>query len=166
MSTFFAALERATRERARRHRTVPSELASARNPTFAAESHNGFQQLKRLYDYSKFDIGLYTAVITIFAAAIAFEPAGFRFHRGLLGLAVVFTCLARLAAGIIASRCAHFTSWSDLWKTKIGPFRWRCLRGEHWAYIQHTCFGIALVAAVLSVLSVYAKWLPILGCTP
>ncbi len=83
----------------------------------------------------------------------AAAPAAFKFHRGLLSIAVVFTCLAGMAAGIIASRCPHFTSLSELWRTKIGPFRWRCLKGEYWAYVQHAYFGIALAAAVLSVLS-------------
>ncbi len=166
MSIFFRALERAEQDRARRRPTTPSELASERSPVFSAENRKGLEQLKLLFDYSKFDIGLYTTVAIIFAAAIAFQPAVFKFHRGFLSLAVVFICLAGMAAGIIASRCAHFTSWSELWRAKIGPFRWSCLKGESWAYVQHTCFGIALAAAVLSVLIGNGKWLPIVGCTP
>lgn len=166
MSTFFRALERVEQERARRHPTGLSELARERGSLASAENPRGFQQLKLLFDYSKFDIGLYTAVAITFAAAVTFAPAGFRFHRGLLSVAVVFTCLAGWAAGIIASRCAQFTSWNELWKTRIGPFRWRWLRGEHWAYLQHTCFGIALLAAALSVLSIYVKWLLSAGGTP
>jgi len=165
MSTFFTALARAEQERAQRDPAVaPSEWTSERSTASSAEGHNGFQQLKLLYDYSTFDIGLYTAVVAIFSAALAFAPAGFRFHRGLVSLAVVLTCVAGFAAGIIASRCAYFTSWSGLWRTKIGPFRWWCLRGQYWVYIQHGCFCAALIAAVLSVLSVYVKWPLILGC--
>jgi hypothetical protein len=156
MSTFFTALARAEQERAQRHPAVaPPEWTSERSTISSAEL---------LYDYSKFDIGLYTAVVVIFSAALAFAPAGFRFHRGLLSLAVVLTCVAGFAAGVIASRCSYFTSWSGLWRTKIGPFRWWCLRGQYWAYIQHGCFCAALIAAVLSVLSVYVKWPLSLGC--
>src|SRR5262245_634608 len=166
MSFFFSALERAEQDLARRRQTASPEPASEANPVFSVDSRRGLEQLKLLFAYSKFDIGLYTAVAITFTGAIAFEPAVFRFHRGLLGLAVFFTCLAGMAAGIIASHCPQFTNWSDMWGTKIGPFRWRCLKGEYWVYLQHTCFGIALVAAVLSVLSAYIKWLPRAGCTP
>ena len=143
-----------------------SEPASERSPVFSAENRKGLEQLKLLFDYTKFDIGLYTTVATIFATAIAFEPAVFKFHRGFLALAVGFICLAGMAAGVIASRCAHFTSRRELWATKIGPFRWSCLKGEYWTYVQHTCFGIALVAAVLSVLIGYGQGLPIAGRPP
>jgi hypothetical protein len=166
MSVFFAALEQAEQDRARRRSAAPSHSASELSPIGSAEDRNGLEQLKLLCAYSKFDIGLYTTVATIFAAAIAFEPAVFKFHRGLLSVAVVLTCLAGMAAGVIASRCAHFTSWSALWRTKIGPFRWRGLTGEHWAYLQHSCFGIALVAAVLSVLSRYVNWQLVMACIP
>jgi len=112
------------------------------------------------------EVCLYTIVATIFAAAIAFEPVVFKIHKGFLSFAVVFTCLAGVAGGIIASRCAHFTSRNELWGAKIGPFGWRCLKGEHCAYVQHACFGIALVAALLALLGGYAKWLPFAGCIP
>lgn len=166
MSVFFSALARAEQDLARRRRTAPSEPASGLSPIFSAESRKGLEQLKLLFAYTKFDIGLYTTVATMFAAAIAFEPSIFKIHKGFLSLALVFVCLAGMAAGIIASRCAHFTSWSELWGAKIGPLRWRCLKGEYWVYVQHACFGIALVAAVLAVLGGHAKWLPFVGCAP
>jgi hypothetical protein len=100
--SFFSALERAEQELARRRQTAPSEVASEVNPVFSRDSRRGLEQLKLLFAYSKFDIGLYTAVAITFTGAIAFEPAVFRFHRGLLGLAVFFTCLAGMAAGIVA----------------------------------------------------------------
>lgn len=159
MSTFFKALERAEQDRAWRRRSAHSEPPADRDPVILASSRAGLEQLKLLFDYSKFQIGLYTAVAIIFMAAIAFEPTVFKLHRGLLGLAVLFICFAGTAAGIIASRCAYFTSWRELWAAKIGPFRWNCLEGEYWTYVQHTCFGIALGAAVLSVFFGNGKWL-------
>jgi hypothetical protein len=166
MSTFFRALEQAEQDRARRHPTALSEPASERSPAFSAESRRGLEQLTILFDYAKFDIGLYITVGMIFATALAFEPAVFKFHRGFLSLAVGFICLAGIAARIIASRCAHFTNQSELWAAKFGPFRWSSLKGENWTYVQHFCFGIALIAAVLSMLMGHGKWLPIAVCTP
>ena len=138
MSTFFRALEQAQQDRARLYPTL-SEPASERSSAFPAESRRGLDQLDLLFDYAKFDIGLYITVGTIFAAALAFEPAVFKFHRGFLSLAVGFIGLAGMAAGIIASRCAHVTSPSELWAAKFGPFRWSCLKGESWTYVQHFC---------------------------
>lgn len=124
----------------------------------------GLEQLKLLFDYTKFHIGLYTTVATIFVAAIASEKSLFEFHRGLLFVAVILICLAGLAGGIIASSCAHFTSRSDLWKERIGPFRCRCLKGEYWTYIEHASFWAAIVAALASVLVGCSKWLPFAAC--
>ncbi len=140
--------------------------ASERSPVFSAESRKGLEQLKLLLSYTKFDIGLYASVAILFAGAIAFKPAVFSIHKGLLSLAVVFICLAGMAAGIIASRCAHFQSWNELWEAKIGPLGWRCLKAEYWTYVQHACFGIALVAAVLSVLGGYATLPPFVRRAP
>jgi hypothetical protein len=157
MSVFFSALERAEQDLARRRRTALSEPASDGSPALPAESQRGLEQLKILVEYTKFDIALYTTVGTIFAAAIAFEPSIFKIHKGLLSLALIFVCLAGIAAGIIASRCADFTSWNELRTAKIGPFSWRCLKGRDWAYVQHACFVIALIAALIAVFDRYAK---------
>jgi hypothetical protein len=151
MSTFFRALEQAERERVHRLTTTPAGGDSDRSFVVSAEGR-GLAQLKLLFEYSKFQIGLYTAVATVFAAVVALDPAVFKLHRGLLILAVILMSLAGMAAGIIASRCAHFTSRRELWTTKIGPFRSSCLTGEHWTYVGDTCFGLALLAALLSAL--------------
>src|SRR2546425_1653143 len=123
MSTFFRALEQAQQDRARLHPTALSEPATERSPAFSPESRRWLDQLELLFEYAKFDIGLYITVGMIFVAALAFEPAVFKFHRGFLSLAVGFIGLAGMAAGIIASRCAHFTSPRELWAAKFGPFR-------------------------------------------
>jgi hypothetical protein len=159
VSTFFRALERAEQELAWRRRSAQSTAPGAdRIPSRTSTSRAGLEQLRLLFDYTKFQIGLYTTLAVIFTAAIAFEPAVFKLHRGLLGLAVVFVCLAGLAAGIIGSRCAHFTSPMDLWAARIGPFRMGFLPGEYWSYLQHACFGVALGAAVASVFVGALAW--------
>ena len=159
MGTFFKALERAEQEHAWRRQAAPAEPVGDRSSAWPAPPPKGLEQLKLLFDYSKFQIRLYTTVAMVFAAAIAFQPTVFKLQRGFLGLAVVLICLAGLAAGIVASRCAHFSSRGELWAAKIGPFRWNCLRSEYWIYIQHACFGLALIAALLSVFTGDGKWM-------
>jgi hypothetical protein len=150
MSTFFRALKQAEQERVRRPPTVSVGRQSDPRPVFSAENRQGLAQLQLLFDYSRFQIGLYTAVAIILGAVVVFDPAVFKLHRGLLALAVVLISLAGMVAGIIASRCAHFTSRRELWTAKIGPFRSNCLTGEYWTYVGDACFGLALVAALLS----------------
>jgi hypothetical protein len=151
MSTFFRALEQAEQERVSRFPTILEGPESDRGPAVSVESRQGLAQLKLLLEYSNFQIALYTAVAIILGAVVAFDPAVFNLHRGLLGAAVVLISLAGMVAGIIASRCAQFTSRRELWRTKIGPFRSSFLTGEHWTYVGDTCFGLALVATLLSV---------------
>jgi hypothetical protein len=153
MSTFFRALQEAERDRLRRLPTMPSGRDSDQSgAAVAAESRQGLAQLKLLFEYSKFQIALYTAVAIILAAVVVFDPAVFKLHRGLLALAVILVSLAGFAAGIIASRCAHFASRAELWAAKIGPFRSTWLTGERWTYVGDACFGLALLAALLSAL--------------
>jgi hypothetical protein len=129
------------------------------------EEGAGLEQLKLLFDYTKFHIGLYTTIATIFAAAIASEKSVFKFHGGLLSLSIIFIGFAGLAGGIIASSCSQFTNRHDLWTTEIGPFRLGCLKGECWTYIEHTCFWIAIIAAVLSVfIGCKSTWVPLGFC--
>jgi hypothetical protein len=150
MSTFFRALEQAEQERVRRFPTMPAGGDSDRS--FVSAESRGLAQLRLLFAYSKFQIGLYAAAATVFAAAVAFAPAAFKLHRGLLILAVILMSLAGMAAWIIASRCAHFTSRRELWTAKFGPFRSNCLTGEQWTYVGDACFGLALLSALLSAL--------------
>ena len=154
MSTFFKALQEADQDRSRRMTLPPPEPIGDRSPSSIVQMANrrGLDQLKLLLDYSKFQMSLYTTIAIVFAGAIALPRVLLSFHRGLLILAVVFICLAGTSAGIIASRCAHFATWGELWTAKIGPFRWNCLQGEYWTYVQHACFALALTAAVLSLL--------------
>jgi hypothetical protein len=152
MSTFFRALEQAEQDRVSRLPALPVDRGSDPSVVGSAESRQGLAQLKLLFNYSTFQIALYTAVALLLGAVVVFEPAVFKLHRGLLSLAVVLIALAGIAAGIIASRCAHFRSRRELWTSKIGPFRSTCLTGEYWTYVGDTCFALALVAALLSAL--------------
>ena len=147
---FFKALERAERDLAWRRRATPSEGRPDRTPSSSAPTRLGLERLKLRYDYSKFQIGLYTTLAVVFAVAIALPPEVFRLQRGVLGLAAAFVGLAGLAAGIIAGHCAHFASSEDLLAARIGPFRWACMTGEYWSYLQHASFVAAVGLAALS----------------
>src|SRR5438034_11291216 len=103
MSTFFGALEQASQERARSEVMARSETANDWVLALAAEREKGLEELERLLGYVQFDLGLCAAVTGIFAIALSFGPTAFKLHRGFLSLAVGFSRLAGVAAGVIAS---------------------------------------------------------------
>lgn len=111
------------------------------------------EKLKLLFDYTKFHIGLYAAVATIFGALVAAEHGPFTFVPWLLFLSVIFICVAGLAGGLIASSIPGSDGYSDFWGEKIRPYWWpgSGLKPLCWTYIEHTAFWIAVILAVLSV---------------
>jgi hypothetical protein len=63
-----------------------------------------FERLKLLFDYTKFHIGLYTTVATIFGGLIAAsDTVPFTFYPQLLFASVICICIAGIAGGTIAS---------------------------------------------------------------
>jgi hypothetical protein len=109
------------------------------------------EQLKLLFDYTKFHIGMYTTVATIFGGLIAADKGPFKFDSRVLFAAVIFICLAGVAGGVIASSIPGFNSYKTFWRTPIGPMRFKILTAEYWTYIEHSAFWIAVVLALLSV---------------
>jgi hypothetical protein len=102
-------------------------------------------QLARLYDYTKFHIGVYLlaagAVVTL-SGSETLSPAVQRVvnHPCLLMLTILAMAVAGLAGGIIASTCATAEKLSDVWKTPIGPWHFRWMSGAAWARLEHTAF--------------------------
>lgn len=112
-----------------------------------------FEKLKLLFDYTKFHIGLYTTVATIFGGLYA---AGGRipltFNSSLLLCSVIFLCIAGWAGGTIASSIPGYSSYTTFWNASIGPMRLRGFKAEYWTYIEHVAFWIAMAFAVLAIL--------------
>ena len=111
----------------------------------------GLEQLKMLFEYTKFHIGLYTAVATIIATAVASKNIPFTFRQPLLLASIASLCLAGFAGGIIASSIPHFPNLKEFWGTEIGPFRLKVFKAEFWTYIEHTAFWLSIMLAVASV---------------
>jgi hypothetical protein len=128
-------------------------MASKRATTETSDS-----RLERLYDYTKFHIGVYIAaagaMITIegsrdkssFAAELAKHPL-------LLLCAIFAMALAGFAGGIIVSTCATVSSFDEVWTKDIGPGRSQWMTGARWAGLEHRAFwlsaGLFMVAALL-----------------
>lgn len=105
-------------------------------------------QLARLYDYTKFHIGIYLlaagAMVTIAGSATQssfFEEIAK--HPWLLVAAIFAMAVAGLAGGIIASTCATAEKLSDVWDECIGPWNRRWMRGSAWARLEHSAFWLS-----------------------
>jgi hypothetical protein len=119
------------------------------------------EQLKLLFDYTKFHIGLYTTVATIFGGLVAAgDKIPFKFNTPLLLASVVCICVAGIAGGTIASSIPGYSSYKEFWSKPIAPFpfsKWmktdnKWMRAENWTYVEHIAFWLAVVLAVVSIL--------------
>lgn len=124
---------------------------------------NEDKRLERLFDYTKFHIGVYLTIgggfVAILSAAISGKPEELKGFVGcplLLFLAAIFMGVAGLAGGVVASSATQHLSWRDLWEKPQGPYRMKWLTGENWAAIEHLSFWLSVVLASLSFLT--GKW--------
>jgi hypothetical protein len=142
------------------------------------EANRELERLKLLFDYTKFHIGLYTSVATIFGALIAASVASdkgtqggstgtapffIHFAHGWLIASVIFICIAGIAGGTIASSIPGYRGYTEFWNAEIGPFRGKPIRlfgislkplrfkAENWTYIEHGAFWVAVVLALISI---------------
>jgi hypothetical protein len=116
------------------------------------QSNRELEKLKLLFDYTKFHIGLYTTVATIFGGLIAASGnLPFKFNTTLLFAAVICICIAGWAGGTIASSIPAHGGYTEFWKSQIGPFRFKGPKAEYWTYLEHIAFWVAVLLAVGSI---------------
>jgi hypothetical protein len=121
------------------------------------------EQVKLLFDYTKFHIGLYTTLAGVLVATLGSKFAThWQVCRPLIGLAVLFIALAGLAGGVIASSLPYLTrrvSNSNLFECEIGPLWSDRTNGKksmlaqplrYWTYLEHLSFWIAIVLVLIA----------------
>ena len=127
-------------------------------------------RLDRLFNYTKFHIGIYLSIgggiAALFGSAEHVE--GLKKVIGspsalLIGL--VCMAIAGFAGGIIASSTTQHRLFENLWDHPTGPFRAEWMTGEWWAFIEHAAFWAGLIAIVVAVMSGQPVWSWIAGVT-
>jgi len=125
---------------------------------FMANTNFQLEQLKLLYDYTKFHIGLYGTLIAGFIGILTF--GGTFSTPSLIALKVVVFLLlvAAMSGGMVASSVVDvyqdYKTWNTesgleaFWTTPIGPFKWLRMKVEYWWFIEHTAFWIAVFIVV------------------
>jgi uncharacterized membrane protein len=121
------------------------------------------EQLKALFDYTKFHIGLYSALVALLLTVIG---RGVSLMTNLiLGLALFSLLGAGIAGGVIGSNAYECASLEEFHGKVIGGFGWEwpAWRGLRWTKVEHICFWTAVVLAIFGVLlSKFASC----SCTP
>jgi membrane protein implicated in regulation of membrane protease activity len=131
------------------------EAAKLRATTVASD---GQKALDRLFDYTKFHIGLYLTLTTAYVAVASIKKDDgkallFSIEPTLFWLAVFCFILAGVAGGVIASSITQTRARStDAFLSEaIGPWALKVLSARSCTWIEHTSFWLGLICALLSV---------------
>jgi hypothetical protein len=122
-------------------------------------------RLDRLYDYTKWHLGVYVSCIgflsAVAAGAAQSGPSGMRWLAALAGsprlllVSIVLVAFAAASGGIVATTCIQCDNINDFAGSSfIFPSKW-------WTYIEHGCFWFACAAFGWSIYSSDAivEWL-------
>ena len=131
----------------------PDESAKLRATTAASD---GQKSLDRLFDYTKFHIGLYLTLTASYVAVASVKTGDnlyFSIRPCLFWPAVAFFVVAGVAGGVIASSITQTKARSTerFLSETLGPWSTKLLSARTWTWIEHTAFWAALLLALFSV---------------
>jgi hypothetical protein len=109
-------------------------------------------QLDKLYDYTKFHIGVYTGLIAALAAVLA-KITGLPHELAVcIKITLVCFCLAGICGGIIGSTIS--VDKDDLLRDKpVGPWCLKIFTAKGWAHLEHGCFWLGILVSVVAILT-------------
>jgi hypothetical protein len=121
------------------------------------------EQLKLLFDYTKFHIGIYATLITTLVAAREYCPGRTpTFLRWTLAAFLI----AGAAGGVVASNIPAFHSYDRFVSAKIGVFRFVVMPAECWVHLEHDAFWLGILWAVGNAIVGPAKRTRAIGIVP
>ncbi len=108
-------------------------------------------QLKQLFDYTKFHIGMYTTLIAgiigLFSiGALKDQYKGmFPYIQG----SIILFLIAGAAGGLIASSIPFFTRFDDFRSARLGPWSMKLIPAMWCIHAEHTAFWLGgFIAAI------------------
>ena len=124
-----------------------------------AMSDSEDKQLARLYDYTKFHIGIYLSTAAGIAALLGAEHAGWFLsefvepNRRELYAALAFMIMAGGCGGVVASSTIECKTFNQFWNADHGPAGpgWLKMEGRKWAAYEHRCFWLSLLLLAVTV---------------
>ena len=117
------------------------------------------EQLKLLFEYTKFHIGLYTGLVTLFIGVLAF--GGDQIPADLFWcakLSIVFIAFAGMCGGVVVSNIPEHQDFDNYWKCESLPLSSLPLlkrvefKTKDWATAEHVFFWMAILVVVVPVL--------------
>ena len=128
------------------------------------------RQLERLYDYTKFHIGIYLSAAGGLAALISAAAEGSAkqtYFASLIGspkaLAASFGFMvaAGIAGAVVATSTIESTSYKSFLSTKHGAYGINPFSGKAWVTIEHASFWLSLLCLAIGIFSApaVARWL-------
>lgn len=127
------------------------------------------KRLDRLFDYTKFHIGIYISasggLVTLIGLSAKAEEG--RFIANLVGspiallISLGLMVLAGAAGGVIATSCTESRTFDDFWDNPQGAFGWKPLNGKRWPRIEHLLFWLSAICFAYAILSAppVTKWI-------
>jgi len=108
-------------------------------------------QLKQLYDYTKFHIGMYTTLITAIIAVFANDSLKSSYSNFVpfIGITVFCFIVAGLFGGLVASSIPFYTSFQDFSNSRLGPWKWKWFSSIICTHLEHSAFWLGCLVAVI-----------------
>ena len=169
----------------------PSRVATARvmvasrRPKSLTYDEASIKQLERVFDYTKFHIGLYTTLATIMIAAMSEKVAIFGpCTRPMMSIPIAAIVVAGVAGGVITRNTLEFRNYDEFSSARVSPFARTSskpslaklrLSFRAWSNVEHKSFWVAIVATLLILLAKFVgraalgsnswiiRWIP--GCS-
>ena len=113
-------------------------------------------QLKQLFDYTKFHIGMYTSLIAAIIGVFANDTLKDQYCGMVLYIkcSVALFVLAGMAGGLIASSIPFFTSFDAFRAARLGPWHLKLVPAVWCTHIEHTAFWLGCLCAVAGLMAV------------
>ena len=109
------------------------------------------EQLKQLFDYTKFHIGMYTTLIAAIIGVFANDTLNDS-YTGLvpyIKATIVMFLVAGAAGGLVASSIPFFKTFETFSKSRLGPWCFKVIPAIWCTHIEHTAFWIGCLVAVV-----------------
>ena len=107
-------------------------------------------QLKQLFDYTKFHIGMYTTLIAGIVGVFTnvYGKAQYTPMIGYIQWSVVAFVVAGMAGGLVASSIPHFSKFEDFKKASLGPWSTKIFPSMLCIHVEHSAFWAGCFIAV------------------
>lgn len=122
------------------------------------------EQLKHLFEYTKFHIGMYTTLVAAIVGVFANDnwKTAYEQYFPFMLTSVVSFLFAGAFGGLIASSIPYYRTFEEFMTCKLGPGSGKLIgiRAKTCTHVEHGCFWLGSLAAVFGLIYVTVSELP------